>query len=178
MKGLISRPALQAITVLFALFIFAKPSAATTAVLLTDEQLATSSRVILIGEIQSLKSQWDADHQNIYTYVKVHVSRTLKGELKSEEVVFKQLGGSVGDDITVIFGAPTYVVGQRVLLFLDTAKDGTLRIAHLFQGKYDILEDLAIGKTLVERKIDSSVETCSAYNVDIFPRPSAIIQQR
>ncbi len=157
MKGFISRPALQAITLLFALFIFAKPSTATTAVLLTDEQLATSSRVILIGEVLSLKSQWDADHQNIYTYVKVHVSRTLKGELKSEEIVFKQLGGSVGDDITVIFGAPAYVVGQRVLLFLDTAKDGTLRVAHLFQGKYDVVEDLSNGKTLVERKIDNSV---------------------
>ena len=162
MKGFISRPALQAITVLFALFIFAKPSAATTAVLLTDEQLVTSSRVIIIGEVLSLKSQWDAGHQNIYTYVKVHVSRTLKGELKSDEIVFKQLGGAVGDDITVIFGAPDYVVGQRVLLFLDTARDGTLRVAHLFQGKYDVTADQATGKTLVERKISDSVNLLGA----------------
>jgi hypothetical protein len=154
MKRLISRPAIQAITVLIALLIFAKQSTATTAVMLTDELLITSSRVILIGEIQSLKSQWDAGNQNIYTYVKLHVSRTIKGELQSDQIVFKQLGGRVGDDITVIFGAPEYQVGQRVLLFLDTANDGTLRIAHLFQGKYDINDDQASGQSLVVRKID------------------------
>jgi hypothetical protein len=154
MKGLVSRPALQAITVLIALFIFVKPSTATTAVLLTDVQLAASSRVIIVGEVLSLKSQWDGDHQNIYTYVKVHVSSTIKGNLKGDQIVFKQLGGRVGDASTVIFGAPEYEVGQRVLLFLDTARNGTLRIAHLFQGKYDIVDDQSSGKSLVERKID------------------------
>ena len=154
MKGLVSRPALQAIAVLIALFIFVKPSTATTAVLLTDEQLAASARVIVVGEVMSLKSQWDGEHQNIYTYVKVHISRTIKGELKSDQIVFKQLGGRVGEASTVIFGAPAYQAGQRVLLFLDTATNGTLRVAHLFQGKYDILNDQSSGKTLVERKID------------------------
>ncbi len=154
MKGLVSRPALQAIAVLIALFIFVKPSAATTAVLLTDEQLAASSRVIVVGEVLSLKSQWDGENQNIYTYVKVHVSRTIKGELKSDQIVFKQLGGRVGESSTVIFGAPEYQEGQRVLLFLDTAANGTLRVAHLFQGKYDIVDDQSSGKTLIERKID------------------------
>ena len=154
MKVLVSRPALQAITVLIALFALVKPSTATTAVLLTDGQLAASSRVIVVGEVISVKSQWGAENQNIYTYVKVHVSRAIKGELKSDQIVFKQLGGRVGEASTVIFGAPTYQAGQRVLLFLDTAANGTLRVAHLFQGKYDIVDDQSSGKTLVERKID------------------------
>jgi hypothetical protein len=154
MKRLVSRPALQAITLLIVLFIFVKPSAATTAVLLTDEQLAASSRLIVVGEVLSFKSQWDGERQNIYTYVKVHVSRTIKGELKSDQIVFKQLGGRVGEASTVIFGAPEYQAGQRVLLFLDTDAIGTLRVAHLFQGKYDIVADQGSGRTLVERKID------------------------
>src|SRR5207249_2449677 len=136
MKCLISRPAIKALTLLFAVLFLVKSTTATTAILLTDEQLITSSRIILLGDVRSIKTQWDLNHQNINTYVKVQVSSVLKGHLVGEQIVFKQLGGTVGENATVIFGAPEYKVGQRALLFLDTAPEGTLRIAHLFQGKY------------------------------------------
>jgi len=142
------------IPILAVLFV-AESTLATTAVMLSDEQLITSSRVILIGEIKSVKAQRDLQHQNITSYVKVNVEKTLKGELHGAQIVFKQLGGTVGDESSIIFGAPEYKIGQRVLLFLDTASDGSLRIAHLFQGKYDIIDDPATGTTRVQRNIDA-----------------------
>jgi hypothetical protein len=153
MKRFISKPAVQAFALLLAVLFMAKTSAATTAVMLSDEQLISSSRVILLGDIQSVKSQWDLNHENINTYVKVKVSRTLKGQLQNDAIVFKQLGGTIGEDSTVIFGAPEYKAGQRVLLFLDTAQDGTLRVAHLFQGKYDVADN-AKGQARVRRALD------------------------
>jgi hypothetical protein len=153
MKRLIFRPVTKALTLLLAVLFLVKLSTATTAILLTDEQLVTSSRIILLGDVRSVKAQWDLRHENINTYVKVQISSVLKGRLQNEQIVFRQLGGTVGENSTVIFGAPEYKVGQRVLLFLDTAPDGTLRIAHLFQGKYDVV-DGQDGQTRVERNID------------------------
>ncbi|MFP5261224.1 MAG: NBR1-Ig-like domain-containing protein [Blastocatellia bacterium] len=152
MKGLISKPALQAFAVLLAALFLADTGRATTAIMLSDEELIVSSRVILLGEVVSTKAQWDLNHDNINTYVKVKVSKVLKGQLQNEHIVFRQLGGVVGEESTVIFGAPEYKAGRRVLLFLDTARDGTLRVAHLFQGKYDVVDDSRAAR--VERKVD------------------------
>jgi hypothetical protein len=135
MKSFFARPAVQAFVIILSVFFTTKSTQATTAVMLTDEELITSSRVILTGEIKAVKSRWDANNEKIYTDVKVQVAEVLKGQIQGDFVVFKQLGGTVGDDSTVIFGAPEYKKGQRVLLFLNTANDGTLRVAHQFQGK-------------------------------------------
>jgi hypothetical protein len=152
-KILFPKHLLQAITVIAALLFVGDSTRATTAVMLTNAQLTTSSRVILLGDVQSVKSQWDDTDQNIYSYVKIHVSRILKGHLRAEQIVVKQLGGTVGDDSAVVFGAPDFRAGQRVLLFLNTSSDGTLRTAHLFMGKYDIVDDKA-GRSHVQRTVD------------------------
>jgi hypothetical protein len=151
MKRSILKSAIQSFALLLAVLFAANVSTATTAVMLTDEDLTASSRVILIGNVQSVKAQWDADHQSINTYVKVNVASLLKGQLQNQTIVFKQLGGRIGDEATVIFGAPEYTVGQQVLLFLDTRQDGTLRIAHLFQGKYDLIDEA--GRPRVKRSV-------------------------
>ena len=151
MKRSIFKPAAQAFALLLAVLFAAEVGTATTAVMLTDEDLIASSRVILIGDVQSVSAQWDADHQTISTYVKVNVVRLLKGQLQNQTVVFKQLGGHIGDEATVIFGAPEYKAGQQALLFLDTRQDGTLRVAHLFQGNYVIVEQA--GRQRVKRSV-------------------------
>jgi putative Ig domain-containing protein/matrixin/fibronectin type III domain protein/Ig-like domain-containing protein len=154
MKRFISKPAAQAFVLLLAVLFMAKTGVATTASMLSDQQLIASSRVIILGDVQSVKSQWDLRHENINSYIKVKVAKTLKGELQNQSIVFKQLGGTVGEDSTVIFGALEFKVGQRVLLFLDTASDGTLRVAHLFQGKYDVSLDAGAGTPRVKRNLD------------------------
>ncbi|HST23046.1 MAG TPA: matrixin family metalloprotease, partial [Blastocatellia bacterium] len=154
MKIFISRRFFAAFTLLLAVLFMAKTTTATTAVLLSDDQLIASSRVILLGDVQSVKAQWDLNHENINTYVKIKISQTLKGQLQNDTIVFKQLGGTVGEDSTVIFGAPEYKTGHRVLLFLDTTQEGTLRVAHLFQGKYDVADDSNTGRTRIKRELD------------------------
>lgn len=151
----ISKRPISFFTVSSVLLLLAKSSLATTAVMLSDEQLITSSRCILIGEVKSVKAQWDAGHQWINSYVQIRIEKVLKGQFQNEQIVFKQLGGTVGDESSVIFGAPEYKLGKRVLLFLDTAQDGTLRIAHLFQGKYDVIDRSSGRKSRVKRNIDT-----------------------
>src|SRR5215216_4861239 len=102
MKRFLFKAAVRTFILLFAALLLAKSSMATTAVMLSDEQLVTSSRVILLGEVKSIRSQWDLSGRNINTYVKLHVSQVLKGQIQNEQVVFKQLGGIVDDASTVI----------------------------------------------------------------------------
>lgn len=155
MKAFPRKHALRAGIALASMILFHGSCPATTAILLTDDQLIASSRVIVLGDVRSINAQWDSEHQDIHSYVKVHVSKLLKGELQRDDIVFKQLGGTVGDESSVVFGSPDFKVGQRVLLFLDTRVDGTLRIAQLFMGKYDVIDEPS-GKTRVERNVDSA----------------------
>ena len=157
MIRLVRKPLAQSLSLLIVMLFLVRFSSATTATLLSDEQLITSSRVILLGEVKSVKAQWNLNHENIETYVKVEVSTLLKGNIQGDDIVFRQLGGRVGDTSTVIFGAPEYKAGDRVLLFLDTARDGTLRIAHLFQGKYDVVDDKSSGQQRVRRHVDDDL---------------------
>ncbi|MEW6729930.1 MAG: DUF4214 domain-containing protein [Acidobacteriota bacterium] len=155
MKPTLLKSVCQSIILLTTLLFLAKPNMATTAVMLEDEQLIVNSRIILIGEVRYIKPQWDNNHQNIFTYVKIDISQVLKGEVQNSYVVLKQLGGTIDEDSTIIFGTPRYQIGQRVLLFLNTWSDGTLRVAHLFQGKYDVVEDKQARHSYIERKVDS-----------------------
>ncbi len=167
MKSFFAKPAVRAFIIILSVLFITRSTQATTAVMLTDEDLITSSRVILTGEVKAVKSRWDANNERIYTDVKVQVDEVLKGQIQGGFVVFKQLGGTVGDDTSVVFGAPEYKRGQRVLLFLNTAGDGTLRVAHLFQGNYNIIEDKETGNARVERKTDD--ETVNLLGVTESP---------
>lgn len=144
--------AFQLVTLFVAVLLAAQSSMATTAILATDDDLINSSRVILIGDVKSVKSQ--AHDESIYTYIKLDSLRILKGRLRGNQIVVRQPGGTVGDNSVIVFGAPQFKEGQRVLLFLDVAPDGTLRIAHLFMGKYDIVEDPQTKRVRAERPLD------------------------
>ena len=106
-----------------------------------------------MGEVVSVSCQWNESDRMIYTYIKINVVEDIKGNLRSRTIVLKQLGGQVGDTEMVIFDSPVFVSGQRVLLFLNTASDGTLRVAHLFQGKFDITFDGQVRRQIEEPSI-------------------------
>src|SRR5581483_11710178 len=101
------------------------PATATSVVILTDEELTLHSRVIVTGTVKTVFSAWNDEHSLIYTYTEVRTDRFLKGNLDTTHIVLKQLGGSAGVDGMRIIGQPRFVPGQQVLLYLNTAPDGT-----------------------------------------------------
>ncbi|HNH85447.1 MAG TPA: hypothetical protein PL157_23975, partial [Acidobacteriota bacterium] len=103
---------------------------ATTAILLPDDDLIVSSRLIVRGQVIARESQWDASHERIYTYVTIRVDEFLKGNLSSRELVIRQLGGEVGPTAQVVFLSPEFSPSEEVLLYLNPAPDGALRLAH------------------------------------------------
>jgi hypothetical protein len=158
------RSLLKAALPLVVLALFSLPTKATSVVMLTDEELILDSRVIVTGTVKTVFSAWNDEHNIIYTYVEVRPDRFLKGDLNTKRIVLKQLGGTVGGSGMRISGQPQFLSGQRVLLYLSAAPDGTLRTAHIFMGAYSITTNTATQSDWVTRDVD-------AAEVSILARP-------
>jgi hypothetical protein len=147
----VCRKLIQSALTVMALCLLAPLANATQVVMLSDQGLAVDSRVILTGEVLSVITDWDAAQGVAWTYVEVRTDRMLKGQVPGSRVVLKQLGGTFGSFGMHVFGQPVFSPGQRVLLYLNTALDGSLHVAHSFMGMFTISEDSRSGKTIVTR---------------------------
>lgn len=139
---------------LFALFLFHSPVQATVAVPVSDEDLTVTSRFIVKGTIRSVISAWDDRQTMIWTYVEVRSEQVIKGDLTARTIVLKQAGGFDGLTGIHVFGQPNFYVGQEVLLFLNTAPDGSLHVAHTFMGLYSVTADKLSGLKTITRSYD------------------------
>lgn len=135
------------------LFLNAIPAIGTTVVMVPDTDLIVDSRVIVTGRVISVLSAWDDHGSMAWTYVEVATDMVLKGGLE-KTIVLKQMGGTVGESGIQVPGQPKFAPGERVLLYLNADKDGSLHAAHAFVGKFSIVRDSA-GRDFVERSIDS-----------------------
>jgi hypothetical protein len=140
-----------------AICVLASSASATKVVMLSDRNLALDSRVIVTGDVTSVMSAWDDTERVAWTYVEVQVDRILKGKLATSRVVLKQIGGTFGSGGMRVFGQPDFSQGQQVMLYLNTAPDGSLHVAHSFMGMFRIAEDSITGRKTVTRW-DASAE--------------------
>jgi hypothetical protein len=130
---------------------FASSARASTFVMMSDDDLIIGARAIVKGKVLSMDCQLDEQTGRIFTYVRVRVQEVLKGEITERQVVLKEEGGQVGSRGSTIFGAARFSGGERVLLYLDTRRDGSLRVYQMFMGKFSIVDDPGTGERLVIR---------------------------
>jgi hypothetical protein len=104
-----------------------------------------------MGTCVSVESRWTDDHKQILTYITLTNTEPLKGNAKGN-VTFVQLGGRVSDDVMHVVGAPTFEVGEEVLVFLAStsgskslANEANLWLLGLGQGKWRISDDFQTG---------------------------------
>jgi len=100
------------------------------------EELTDSSEFIASGRISRSWAAWDSSHKYIWTHYELTVAAAWKGAGRAVE--FAEPGGSVGGEATMIAGAVTYAVGDRVVVFLKRMPNGYLRTTGWAQGKYDV----------------------------------------
>jgi hypothetical protein len=129
----------------------AVPARRAKANLTSDDDLIIGARAIVVGRVLSLACRLDADEDRVYTYVTVDVEETIKGEISDRQIVVKEEGGEVDGQGSIIFGAPQFKRGERVLLYLDTRADGSLRVHQLSFGKLTIIEDGTSGEPIIQR---------------------------
>jgi hypothetical protein len=82
-------------------------------------ELTVRADRIVVAQVVSVSSAWDAAHRNISTRIEVKVDETWKGEIPSDvKIVLVQPGGTVGDIEMVVHGMPRFVPLERTVLFL------------------------------------------------------------
>jgi hypothetical protein len=111
----------------------------TTMIQFSLEQLIQGAETIVLGTVTQQVSAWNATHTAIYTDVVLHVEEAMKGGA-GPEVTFRIPGGEVGDIGMRTSTAPTFRIGERVIVFLHT-EGSTARLFGLQQGRFTVSDD-------------------------------------
>ena len=116
---------------------------ATTVQKFSRQDLAKKSESIVIGKVEDVSSRQDAvTSKEIYTYITLSVSESVKGAKGEKMVTIRQLGGTVGHLISAVPGMPSFKTGEEVVVFLTVRdKEGYPWVMGLQQGKYSVVTD-------------------------------------
>src|SRR5690242_8818972 len=118
----------KSLLALFVLFCFAVSVRASTFVIPTDDEMIIQARAIVRGKVLAIESGLDEKQNYVCTYITLKVQEVLKGQITQRKVVIKEPGGEYGSRGTLVFGVPEFSTGENVLLYLDTWRDGSLRV--------------------------------------------------
>lgn len=141
---------------------FAQGAPATMVVPLDDVSLVESATGIVLGRVEQIEGVLDPSRGRLFTRIRISVEEALKGEFPDGEITVRQIGGVVGELRQWVYGSPEFTLGERVLVFLRQDRDGHLRTAHLFQGKYGISPDPDTGEEYAYRATPSGVRGIAA----------------
>ena len=145
----------RSLAALVVLAMLAGPARATTFVGITERMLARAADAIVIGTVARIETVAGADG-TISTLVTLDVEETVKGEVE-RRLTLKQPGGSIGGRTLWIAGGPRFRTGERQLLFLSAAADGTARTTALGMGQFVLRPHPRTGAVLAERRVDGLV---------------------
>lgn len=116
----------------------------------SDEDLAQHSSKIVEGTVADVHSDWNSDHNQIYTTVTLRVSRVIKGSIPPDgRVVLHMLGGSVGDITMDVIGQPAFGPGEDVIVFIDSQAPKLMPVTGLDRGKFTVAPDPSTGQPTV-----------------------------
>ncbi len=83
------------------------------------KQLVVSSKNIIIGNVSSVKSEWNTDRNMIYTIVRVMMIEIIKGDENPKTILIKVPGGKVGNVGCKVSDTPEFKINERILVFLN-----------------------------------------------------------
>lgn len=133
---------------LFCTLIVVPSSTRATVVVPTDlNELVRDSLAIVRGRVASVRARQGTGRQ-VERLVTIDVITYYKGDL-GKSLVFRVPGGTLGRYRTLVIGAPKYVDGEEVVLFLNARGPSMPHVLGLFQGTYRVVEDEAAGTRVV-----------------------------
>ncbi|MEA2562786.1 MAG: hypothetical protein QOH06_4290 [Acidobacteriota bacterium] len=139
------------------------PLSATSYVMVSDEALVDAAPVAAVVRVVSedraagQRQPKTMPAMTAMTEYVVQVEESLKGEIPGGTAIVRMPGGQGLDGMNLkIYGMPRLRSGERALLFLEPAGDGTWRIMHLILGAFREIE--AGGHRLAVRDLDEARE--------------------
>ena len=162
---------LKGVIALVCMFGFAH---AATVELLNLKELSERSAVVLVGEVVEQSTYLIGPPHSVFTRTQFRVDERLKGEVPNLWTL-EQLEGTVGTGDErleqKVPGYARFIVGERVVLFLERTDTGRLVVTGLAQGKYR-LKSIA-GQTIAMRSLDGleMVNTSRAADIHLAGVP-------
>jgi hypothetical protein len=146
------RKAKFAIAVAAALVV-ASASFASVVVKMDVGEMTRASHAVVVGQVLDQRSEWNPKREFIWTFTRVRVDEAGKGgHAPGQVITVREIGGSVGDYNQAMIGGATFRTGEKVILFLQRAKDGTpgvYQTVALSHSKYFDSTDAATGARIV-----------------------------
>lgn len=146
---------------------------ATTLLRMDFDDLAGQADRVVIGTVASLDGRLEETGRFVHTDVTLTVERYLAGT-GDDTIVLRTPGGQAGGLATVAHGAPSFTVGERVLLFLTEWEDGTPKVLGYAQGKSTVrFDDRLEGGVVDGRSVTSVVRELARGEASVIPlRPA------
>jgi hypothetical protein len=114
--------------------------------------LAGEARAIAHGRVVALESRWTDDRRAIETLVTLEVEEYLKGDL-GPAVTLRVPGGDMGPYRSIMLGAPHFVQGEDVIVFLAATGPAVPHLLGLAQGVFRVSGDAALGPRVVTPEV-------------------------
>jgi len=141
----------------------ARPAGASLVLAMDLGQLTQQSVRIVVGEVTSVRSAWDAKHERILTTVGVRVSEAWKGQMPGGGVLTIVQPGGVAEGIEMrVHGMPVFTVGERAVLFLRGGAAQPVSVVGMGQGKRGLRFDSASKRWMVD-----GGDRSAAVNIDL-----------
>ena len=112
------------------------PAHAALSLYVPPEELAAQAPLVVRAEVVDTASGFDPERGTLRTYVTLDVQEVLRGSLPRTRLVLREAGGRFGTLAHEVDAVPVYAAGEQVVVFLEPGKDGALRTAGQFFGKY------------------------------------------
>jgi len=156
----------------FAFALAGGPARARAAVVLplSVEDLARRADAVVRGVAADTQAVRSADGKQIFTVTTVQVDLALKGAPPLELEVLTP-GGTVGHLTQSVAGAPRFVPGEKVILFLRSLGEGRFRVDGMALGKFEVVSSSGT-RTLVRRR----AEGLSVVGPDGVVRPAPVVE--
>jgi len=104
---------------------------------------------VAVVDVQSVKSGWDANHEQILSTIDLTVVESWKGgAAPGSHLTVVQIGGTVGDLTQTVHGMTRFVPGERAVVFL-TGRADHASVVGMAQGKRQVRRDIASGRLFV-----------------------------
>lgn len=100
-------------------------------------ELARDARAIARGVVVGVDGRWTDDRRGIETIVTLETEAYLKGAL-GETLQFQVPGGTLGRYRNIVVGAPQFVPGERVIVFLGARGPGIPYLLGMGQGVFRV----------------------------------------
>ena len=136
-----TRRAARAVLFLFVIATRAVPASGTVIIPADLGELSHDALAIVRGRVAAVDPRWTADRRTIETIVTLEVESYLKGTF-GPTMQFSVPGGELGRFRSIVNGAPTIAVDERVVVFLGARGPTVLHVVGFSQGVYRVVRAL------------------------------------